>query len=84
MPKLQGVDVSPFFTKEFYQKKIPIWTMSDKQKLYGDIGKPKKQEKESNNLLPFDKTQIALLIFQLLLFLVTVYLFIRNVKKNNA
>ena len=84
MPKLQGVDVSPFFTKEFYQKKIPVWTMSDKQMLYGDIGNSKKQEQENQNWLPFDKTQIALLAFQLLLFLVTVYLFVRNTKKNNA
>jgi hypothetical protein len=29
MPKLQGVDVSPFFTKEFYQKKYPVWNLSD-------------------------------------------------------
>jgi hypothetical protein len=78
MPKVQGVDISPFFTKEFYQKKIPVWTTSDTQKHFGNIVPPVKKEKQGLDLLPFDKTQIALLIFQLLLFLVTVYIFIRK------
>ena len=41
MPKLQGVDVSPFFTKEFYQKKYPVWNLSDDQKLYGESTRKK-------------------------------------------
>jgi FtsP/CotA-like multicopper oxidase with cupredoxin domain len=29
VPKLHGVDVRPFFTKEFFERKIPVWTSYD-------------------------------------------------------
>ena len=36
MPKAQGVDMRPYFTKEYYQGKLPVWLMSDKNGKLGD------------------------------------------------
>ncbi len=84
MPKLQGVDVSPFFTEEFYQKKIPVWTMSDDKKLYGEIGKNVNQiQKTKSDPFSFDKSQIAVLALQILLLLITLFLFSKIAKKTN-
>ncbi len=84
MPKLQGVDVRPFFTKEFYQKKIPVWTMSDDKNLYGKIRKnvDKKIQKSESGSFSLDKSQIAVLALQLLLLLITIYLFRKKLSKN--
>lgn len=84
MPKLQGVDVSPFFSKEFYQKKYPIWTLSDDMKLYGETNKPSKQVIEETDSFSFDSSQIALLALQLILLVVTVMLLRKNTKNTNA
>ena len=37
-PKTQGMDWAAFFTKEYYQKKIPVWTELDKRGLLGQAG----------------------------------------------
>lgn len=29
MPQAQGVDLTPYFTKEFYQGRIPVWQDAD-------------------------------------------------------
>lgn len=87
MPKLQGVDVSPFFTKEFYQKKYPIWTLSDDKKLYGAIDKQKSEEnkgRSDSDNSPFQLSQIAMLLLQLIILVVTVILFRKNTPKKNA
>ncbi len=84
MPKLQGVDVSPFFTKEFYQKKYPIWNLSDENRLYGEIANttaPDMKEKDKGSL---NITQIAILIFQIVLLLATVLLIRKHIKTENA
>lgn len=83
MPKLQGVDPSVFFTEEFYQKKTPIWTLSDDKKLYGEIATTKSQKDQQSESNSFDLTQIAILVLQLLLLLVTLVLFFKNSKKTN-
>ncbi len=36
--KTQGMDWAPFFTKEYYQKKIPIWAGLDERGLLGQAG----------------------------------------------
>ncbi len=82
MPKLQGVDVSPFFTKEFYQKKFPIWTLSDDKGLYGEINnKVSKTELEADSDTT-DTTQIGVLILQILLLLVTVFVLRKKYTEN--
>lgn len=39
MPKTQGVDVSPYFTKEFYQGDFPVWGLSDTDGVFGAVAK---------------------------------------------
>jgi len=84
MPKLQGIDVSPFFTKEFYQKKYPIWNLSDENRHYGEIAKTDKQTVEESSEQPRDTTQTAILVIQLLLLLATILIFRKNTNKDNA
>ncbi len=36
-PKAQGVDLSPYFTPDYYQRKIPVWSTSDPE---GQLGEP--------------------------------------------
>lgn len=33
LPTLHGVDLKPFFTKEFYQRKFPVWASYDKDRM---------------------------------------------------
>ncbi|MCK5830841.1 MAG: multicopper oxidase domain-containing protein [Methylococcales bacterium] len=85
MPKLQGVDVSPFFTEEFYQKKIPIWNQSDDKKLYGEMDNTLQSNQPSESgTLSFDISQIAVLALQVIILLVTLLLFRKNGKKNDS
>jgi len=37
-PKLQGVDWTPFFTKEYYERKVPVWTTYDEPGMLGEAG----------------------------------------------
>ena len=37
-PKTQGMDWAPFFTKEYYQKKLPIWAGLEDFGLLGEAG----------------------------------------------
>lgn len=37
LPKLQGVDPSKFFTKEFHRRETPVWMDFDLRGFYGDI-----------------------------------------------
>ncbi len=83
MPKLQGVDVSPFFTKDFYQKKYPIWTMSDDMNLYGEIDPQVNLANDSPEALSVDKTQIAILVIQIILLIATLMLIRKSAKKTN-
>lgn len=39
MPMHQGVDLTPYFSKEFYERKVPVWTSFDQDNLFGDIKK---------------------------------------------
>jgi len=84
MPKLQGIDVSPFFTKEFYQKKYPIWNLSDENRLYGEVPQELSQEQQVSSSSKMDATQIAILVLQLVVLLATVILFRNYTKKENA
>jgi hypothetical protein len=83
MPKLQGVDVSPFFTKEFYQKKLPIWEQSDDNNLYGAIDSPTIEQQSQGGLSdsPFNMTQLGILALQLLLLIATIILLIKASRK---
>ena len=84
MPKLQGVDVSPFFTKEFYQKKYPIWNLSDEQKLYGEISQKRDEDNQTSGASSFDITQISILVIQVIVLLITIILFRKYAKKTDA
>ncbi|MGH2578169.1 MAG: multicopper oxidase domain-containing protein, partial [Actinomycetota bacterium] len=33
LPNLHGVDLKPFFTKEFYQRKFPVWASYDRDRM---------------------------------------------------
>lgn len=83
MPKLQGVDVSPFFTKEFYQKKYPIWNLSDEQKLYGEISQKRDEGNQTSESSSFDITQISILLLQVIILLITLILFRKYAKKTD-
>jgi hypothetical protein len=81
MPKLQGVDVSPFFTQQFYQKKYPVWGQSDQNLFYADL--KKKPKVEGGFSWPdFEPVQIAILGLQLLL-LVYMMVLLRRMQKNH-
>ena len=84
MPKLQGVDVSPFFTKEFYQKKYPVWNLSDDNRLYGNVAETAANitAKEQNSIA-FDSNQIIILILQIFLLLITIYFLRKHSKKSD-
>jgi len=84
MPKLQGIDVSPFFTKEFYQKKYPIWNLSDENRFYGNITKTDNQTTKESDDEGMDSTQISILVIQLILLLATVLLIRKNTTNKNA
>ena len=84
MPKLQGVDPSPFFTKEFYQKKYPVWSLSDENHLYGNINNPATKDQQESNTDSMDTTQIVILVIQLLLFVATIMVFRKITHKTNA
>jgi len=82
MPKLQGVDVSPFFTKEFYQKKYPIWSLSDENQLYGNIAEKSSDKVAEDDSQPaFDNKQIIILVLQILLLLITIYFLRKHTTK---
>ncbi len=35
-PKLQGMDLVPFFNREFYQKQVPVWARSGAWEIFSD------------------------------------------------
>ncbi len=73
MPKVQGVDISPFFTKEFYQKKIPVWNQSDEQGWFGNLKQPAQavtETSESDKAGLFTQTQLGLIALQVCLLIV--------------
>jgi plastocyanin len=74
MPKLQGIDVSPFFTKEFYQKKYPVWNLSKHQKFYGALTEKKQNTASNETPSSVDWTQISILALQILLLLGTIFI----------
>lgn len=37
-PKLQGMDLVPFFNRWFYQKQVPVWARSKEWEIYADAG----------------------------------------------
>jgi hypothetical protein len=82
MPKLQGVDVSPFFTKEFYQKKYPVWTLSDDKGLYGEITNNDSKTELEPDTNTTDTTQIGILILQILLLVVTLFVIRKKYTEN--
>jgi hypothetical protein len=64
MPQAQGVDLTPYFTKEFYQGRIPVWQDADDLATLGavetdpgvgidpaSVKKPKSNAPASNSLL---------------------------------
>ncbi len=86
MPKSQGVDVSPFFTKEFYKKQYPVWNLSDDNKLYGETFSASSaiNPSQESNDFSVDFSQMAILVIQILILLATLVLLRKNFKKSNA
>lgn len=37
-PKMQGVDWTPFFTKAYYERKVPVWAAYDEPGMLGEAG----------------------------------------------
>ena len=81
MPKLQGVDVSPFFTEEFYQKKYPVWMQSDKNLFYAAIKKKPKAE-PGFQWPTFEPVQMGILFLQIALLVYMIILLRRMQKKS--
>ncbi len=85
MPKLQGVDITPFFTSEFYKKQYPVWTLSDDKKHYGEAFIATDKDKEVIDEQSTDWKQMLILLAQLILLIATFMLIKRNTwKSNNA
>ena len=36
LPVMHGMELAPFFTQEFYQRKVPVWATIDKEGVLGD------------------------------------------------
>ncbi len=64
IPRVQGIDLTPYFTKEFYQRRLPVWQGLDKLATLGavetdpgvgidpaSVKKPKPKATASNSLL---------------------------------
>lgn len=81
-PKLQGIDISPFFTTDFYQKTFPIWTLSDENSWYSEIETTKKDETSSSVWLPTNTSQWVILVLQLALLAYT-FLLVKNKSSKN-
>lgn len=79
-PKLQGVDISPFFTKEFYQKKYPLWTLSDTKKLYGAISQNNPTDEAESYPITIN-WQFIILVLQIICLLITLFLFNKKIAK---
>ncbi|MCK5120757.1 MAG: multicopper oxidase domain-containing protein, partial [Methylococcales bacterium] len=82
MPNLQGVDVSPFFTEAFYKKQYPVWNLSDDKQHYGEIPQKADNKTQSSDMVSIDTTQIAILILQIIILLITLTLFKKYTGKN--
>lgn len=80
MPKLQGVDVTPFFSKEFYRKQYPVWTLSDDNKHYGDAYIPSTATPDDTS---HSNLWQMLLVFLQLLLLVATFILIKR-RRGNA
>jgi FtsP/CotA-like multicopper oxidase with cupredoxin domain len=37
LPMAHGEDLKPYFTKAFYEKKVPVWITSDKEGWFGEV-----------------------------------------------
>src|ERR671919_868181 len=41
IPKTQGLDLKPYFTKAFYERKVPVWVASKDDAIIGSwVGEP--------------------------------------------
>ncbi|HIF53622.1 MAG TPA: copper oxidase [Methylococcaceae bacterium] len=83
MPKTQGVDMTPFFTAEFYKKQYPVWTLSDDKKHYGEAFIATNKKNQSSDSEPINWTQTLILLVQLIVLITTVILVKRNTGKIN-
>lgn len=83
MPKTQGVDITPFFTSEFYKKQYPVWTLSDDKKHYGNAFIATDQNKQGLDSEATDWTQRFLLFVQFIILFATIYLVKRNAKETS-
>lgn len=83
MPKLQGVDVTPFFTEEFYKKQYPVWTLSDPNKHYGEAFIATTQTKPTLNNKSIDWLQMGILLLQFILLAVTFWFAKKIFKPSN-
>jgi FtsP/CotA-like multicopper oxidase with cupredoxin domain len=82
-PKLQGVDITPFFSADFYQRRYPLWTLSDSNKFYAEINTSAKDLKNSSEMEnSFNLTQISVLVLQIIILLATLFLFFSYANKN--
>ncbi|ADE13851.1 multicopper oxidase type 3 [Nitrosococcus halophilus Nc 4] len=39
LPLAKGVDLKPYFSKQFYQREVPVWASFDQENLFGDVNK---------------------------------------------
>lgn len=81
MPKTQGVDITPFFTAEFYKKQYPVWTLSDDKKHYGEAIAEPKPTRRDYDFISIDNTQTVILVLQIIMLLVTFFLIRKYSKK---
>lgn len=43
LPQTRGLDLKPYFSKDFYQGEVPVWASFDQENLWGDISKAPSQ-----------------------------------------
>jgi len=83
IPKVQGVDVTPFFSADFYAKRYPLWNLSDSYQHYGKITEPTIKVDNPTELGSFSITQIIILMIQIILLLTTLFLIKRHIQSRH-
>lgn len=81
MPKTQGVDITPFFTAEFYQKRYPVWTLSDTKNQYGDAFIASNKNETSGGIESIDLTQTFIVLLQVAVLIFMLYLVKKNARR---
>ncbi len=83
MPKSQGVDITPFFTREYYNRQYPVWTRSDEKNHYGELEKTLTNQPDGLKTDDSNTGQRIILIIQIIILCASVYMFRKAAKTHD-